>query len=90
MAMRIKVTIIQSLAEQGGPLEESIFRLRSLLEGTAVVPPNTPLLGKISDDINKDTSILRILSLDPAHKVPSPIATPIGRFGLFLITRPKS
>jgi hypothetical protein len=86
MAMKMKLKRVLGHAQENRKLEEEVFRLHGILEGTSLIPPNTPLLVKIFDDINKETTILRISSSDSADKVADSITDAIGRFGLLLIT----
>jgi hypothetical protein len=85
VAIKMKLRRLQQLEEQNKKLDEEIFKLHGILEGTTVIPPNTPLLVKIFDDINKETTILRISSSDSADTVSNSVADAIGRFGLFLM-----
>jgi hypothetical protein len=85
VAIKMKLKRLQQLSEQNRKLEDEIFKLHGILEGTAVIPPNTPLLVKIFDDLNKETTILRISSSDSADKVETSILDTLGRFALLFI-----
>jgi hypothetical protein len=88
VALKMKIKRLQVLEEQNRKLNDEIFKLHGILEGTSVIPPDTPLLVKVFDDVNKDTKILRISSSDSADAVSDSIAEAIDRFGLFLIQTP--
>jgi hypothetical protein len=89
MAVKMKLKRLSQLEEQNQKLEELIYKRHGMLEGTDMIPPDTPLLVKLFDDINKETTILRITSSDTADQVTAAVAAAIGRYCLLSIQTKK-